>query len=160
MTRAHIVSGWVAIASLGPLAVALVAQYGWGLRPCHFCLLARVPYLFPAVAFALLCVTRHAMWRKLWVALAVLGWLLSAAISTAHVGIEQHWWRSGESGCSLLGSRISDDLQALRARILSGTLVACDQPAAEFLGLSMAAWNVVAALSAGGIAIALFRRYG
>ena len=33
------------LGALLPLAAALVAQFGFGLHPCHFCLLQRYPYL-------------------------------------------------------------------------------------------------------------------
>ncbi|MBY0408402.1 MAG: disulfide bond formation protein B [Rickettsiales bacterium] len=42
--------------------------------------------------------------------------------------------------------------------MLNAELVSCDQPRAHFLGLSMAAWNALAALGCGVFTLALLQR--
>jgi disulfide bond formation protein DsbB len=128
-----------------PLAGALLSQYGFGLHPCHFCLLQRYPYLVVIAAGALsLLVTRGGLiWRML-VALAIYALLVTAMLGAIHTGIENQWL-AYTGGC-VAQAPADGSLEALRAAIMNAPLVACDQPAVMFLGLSMATWNVLWAL--------------
>lgn len=129
-----------------PLSFALVAQYGFGLHPCHYCLLQRYPYLVPIVCGALsLLVTRGGLAWRILVALGIYGWLLTGLLGLIHTGIEMDLLIE-TSGC--VAQAPSDgSIEALRASIASAPLVACNDVAARFLGLSMASWNSITALA-------------
>lgn len=137
-----------------PLAVALVAQFGFGLHPCHFCLLERYPYLLVILAgIGTLLTPRMSLGWRLSVALGIMGWLATGLLSLVHSGIEQGWLHY-VGGC-VAQAAAGDSLEALRAQIAAAPLVACNEITAAFLGLSMATWNAVAAFAL--IALALLQ---
>jgi len=127
-----------------PLAVAMVAQFGFGLHPCHYCLLQRYPYLLViACGAALLLVQRGGLvWRGC-VALGICGWLATGTLGLIHTGIEAGLLHD-RGGC-VTQTPPDGSIEALRAAIASAPLVACNDVAAAFLGLSMATWNALAA---------------
>ncbi len=127
--------------SAGALAMAYLAQYGFGLAPCILCLYQRVPF-WSVVAIGAL----GAVWNKYPRAfLGTISALFAAnsVIAFYHTGVEQKWWRSFLEGCSTpdLGGSIED----LMARIEAAPVTTCDSiPWIDpILGLSMANWNVV-----------------
>ena len=128
------------------LAVALVSQYGFGLFPCELCIAQRVPYGLIALVAAPFLLKRFsdvARRRVLW--LCVLLFLADSGIAFYHTGVELHWF-PGPSGCT--SSTEPQTLEEMRRAIMEAELVSCDQPMAHVLGLSMAAWNGIAALGA------------
>ncbi|MFZ4541866.1 MAG: disulfide bond formation protein B [Rickettsiales bacterium] len=128
-----------------PLAGALISQYSFGFKPCHFCLLQRYPYLIVIAAGALsLLVTRgNLKWRAL-VAIAIYALLTTATLGLIHTGIEDKFL-TYTGGC-VAQAPTDGSLEALRAAIANAPIVACDQATAIFLGLSMATWNVLWAM--------------
>ena len=133
------------LGGLLPLAVAYCAQILLHLQPCHFCMLQRYPYVLVALMGAVL-LTRPRMglgWRFC-VALGLLGLLATGILGIIHTGIESGWLHY-TGGC-VTQAPADNSLAALRAAIASAPLVACDQPAAQFFGLSMASWNALWAL--------------
>lgn len=129
-----------ALALLGAaaaLALALVAQYGFGLAPCQMCHWQRWPY-FAAIPLALAALR----WPSRWLvgALAAL-FALDAGIAVFHAGVEWKWW-TGITECSG-GGLEATSLEALKAQIMGAPPVRCDEPALVVLGLSMAGWNAV-----------------
>ncbi len=122
------------------LAAAYVLQYGFGLEPCPLCLYQRYPY-FAAIAVLVigLVVARPAPA----LALALLLYALDAGIALYHTGVEAGLF-SLPSSCG--AEAAADSLDALRAQVLATPIPRCDQPAALFLGLSIAAWNALFAL--------------
>jgi disulfide bond formation protein DsbB len=133
------------IGGILPLGVALLSQYGFGLFPCELCLLQRYPYgvivLLAALAFVW---RRHAQRIATLSIIAIVAWLTTAGIAAYHVGVEQQWWDSA-TGCTAQ-TAAGSSIDELRAAILGSPLVSCSDASAVFLGLSMAAWNAVAAL--------------
>jgi disulfide bond formation protein DsbB len=128
-----------------PLAGALLSQFGFGFRPCHFCLLQRYPYVVVIAAGVLsLLVARGGVPWRLLVAVAIYALLVTATLGLIHTGIEGKWL-TYTGGC-VAQTPADASLEALRAAIASAPLVACDQATAVILGLSMATWNVLWAL--------------
>ena len=137
-----------------PLAVALVSQYGFGLHPCHYCLAQRYPYGLVIIAgVASLLVKRGGLAWRFCVALGIIGWLATGTLGLIHTGIETGWLI--EKGGCVAAAPADGSLDALRAAITSAPLVACNEVAAWFLGLSMATWNAICA--AGLIALAFLQ---
>lgn len=132
-------------ASVGALATALIAQYGFGLEPCPLCIYQRVPYVLAGLlALAALVRDRRGESRlTVWSAGAcALIFLVGGAIAFYHVGVEQQWWASAVCGGDALPRTLSlDDLQAA---LSAPPPKACDAIDWTFLGLSMATWNVAA----------------
>jgi disulfide bond formation protein DsbB len=131
----------VLVAAVAIPGAALVSQFGFGLEPCELCLWQRWPYL-AAFLFGLGALASRGRIRGLFLALAALSFAATAGIGVFHVGVEQHWW-AGLPSCS--GGSTPATVEALRAQLLGKPVVRCDDIAFEFLGISMAGWNVLAA---------------
>jgi disulfide bond formation protein DsbB len=125
-----------------PLGGALVAQYGFQLAPCHYCLLQRYPYILViAMGVLLLCVRRMGTPWRLAVAFGICGLLATATLGILHSGIEMGL--IAYTGGCVAASPTDGSIEALRAAIAAAPLVACDQAMAYFADLSMATWNVI-----------------
>ena len=136
----------VTVAAALILAIVYVAQYGFDLWPCTLCYGQRVPYFLVAVfgALSLMPAVDSRARRLILFHLAAL-FLLAAALALYHVGVEQHWWQ-GPKGCTGGGNRaisMEDLLSALSKPGQPG----CDQIAFSFAGISLAGYNLIAALS-------------
>lgn len=139
--------------SAGLLLAALAFQHIGGLAPCVLCIWQRWPHLAAVVIGLIALKSRHP-------ALPVLGALAaltSAGIGVFHVGVEQEWW-AGLAQCSVntLSGVSAGDL--LNTDVTVGAPAACDKVAWSFLGLSMAAWNVVASAFFAGLWLAAARK--
>lgn len=143
--------------SVAPLSVALVSQFIFGLFPCDMCIVQRYPYVLAALLVVPVFLYRgNPVWLRRFVWLAVLLWLTEAAAAFYHVGIEQAWWDSA-TGCTAQGTA-GDSLDDLKAAILGSPLVSCADAGAKFIGLSMAAWNSLYALSLMSAGLLMLRK--
>lgn len=129
------------VISAGALAMAYLAQYGFGLAPCILCLYQRVPFWSVVLIGA-----AGALWNRyprIFLGTISSLFAVNTVIAFYHTGVEQKWWRSFLEGCSTpdLGGSIED----LMARIEAAPVTTCDSiPWIDpVLGLSMANWNVV-----------------
>lgn len=147
---------FVAAASLGALAAAFTAQYGFGLRPCILCLAQRVPFALAAIiGLVALSGAVDSRIRRAMVIAAGLLFLFNGGLATYHVGVEHHWWAS--PGCSgEAGSAVS--VTGLAARMNKPAQVACDQPPWDFHGLTMAGLNIIYSFGLATVTLALARR--
>jgi disulfide bond formation protein DsbB len=122
---------------LAALAFALVAQYGFGLRPCNLCLIQRVPFVLAALLG--LAAARDGLPAFVLLRVAGLLLLLNGAVAVYHVGVEQHWWASAVCSGSQQGAVAVADLLAEMSKPAEPQ---CDTPAWSFHGITMAALNV------------------
>lgn len=142
--------------SVAALAVALVAQYGLELHPCHLCIYQRYPYAIIAL-IGLLAAWRGSLdVQKKAVLVCAALFFVDAGIAFYHTGVELQWF-PGPSGCTS-SSTGGESLEELRRQIMEAPLVACDQPMAYFFGLSFAGWNTITACCAGILTLVAFRR--
>lgn len=141
--------------ALAALATAWIAQYGFDLFPCELCLYQRLPYL-GIVALSLLSlmpvVDRPS--RHLAVQVCALLFATTAGIAAYHVGVEQGWW---QSSCAPTGAQSFSMDDVLSALEKPGT-PACDDVPFTFLGLSMAAYNMIAGLVLAALALWFTRK--
>jgi disulfide bond formation protein DsbB len=130
------------------LGAAFAFQYIGGLDPCVLCIWQRYPYGVVIV----LGLTGTGLARGAappeGVLIAVMGLVAltlftDAAIAGFHVGVEQKWWQ-GTSAC--VGAVGADSIEALRAQLLAQKVVRCDEIAWSLAGISMAGYNMAAAL--------------
>ncbi len=135
-----------ALFSFAALASALVAQYGFNLHPCPLCIYQRIPYAIIAVigVFAYFLRGKNGKYY-LAVACAAL-FFADAGIAVYHTGVEYGWFPAPTT-CSSSGG-IGQTLEEMRAAIMGAPLVTCAQAMAYIFGLSMAAWNALAAAAA------------
>lgn len=135
-----------ALAAAAALAVAYASQHWGGLLPCPLCIWQRYPYWAAIpVGLAALALPRLAAPALALLALLFLG---NAALGALHAGVEWGFWPSPVPECVVdagAAATVEDLLRGLRA----APAVPCDQAAVEVLGLSMAGWNALYALSVG-----------
>lgn len=131
------------VASVLILAAVFVSQYGFGLAPCQLCIWQRWAYA-GAIAFGLLAFVTSNGLRRAFLCLTGLAFAAGCGIAAFHVGVEQHWW-AGLASCS--GTDTPGSVEELRALLAGKKPVRCDEIAFQFLGLSMAGWNVVASFA-------------
>ncbi|MDX2074470.1 MAG: disulfide bond formation protein B [Alphaproteobacteria bacterium] len=133
-----------ALAAAFTLSTALIAQYGFHLYPCDLCLKQRYPYA-AIIAVGLIgaaCVRSSK--KGLWIVLfCTLLFALDAGIAFYHTGVELDIFK-GPDACSSSGGG-EQTLEEMRAAIMNAPLVSCKQAMAYFWGISMAAWNGLAA---------------
>ena len=134
--------------SAGMLGTALIGQYGFNLHPCHLCILQRYPYaaIIALGLFGFFAIKNSKIQKYLLLACIVL-LFVDGSIAFYHAGVELGIF-PGPSGCTSSG-KTGQTLEELRAEILGAPLVTCDQAMIHVLGLSMAAWNSIAAFGAG-----------
>jgi disulfide bond formation protein DsbB len=135
-------AAWLVLAaSIAIPGAAILSQFGFGLRPCELCIWQRWPYLF-AVIFSLIAALGPKRFQPLLLVLAALALVTTAGVGVFHVGVEQHWW-AGLASCS--GDSGATTLEEMRKQIMGAPIVRCDDIAFQFLGISMAGWNVITA---------------
>ena len=133
----------LAFYSVCALIAAYISQFIFDLQPCVLCLYQRVPFFVVtiiAVIAALLLKSEKSKKIVLFTCLGAL--LINVGIASYHVGVEKKIFE-GPSGCS--GSNLDEinNLEELKVAIKAAKAVRCDKPSFIYLGLSMAAWNVI-----------------
>ncbi|WP_343560474.1 disulfide bond formation protein B [Kiloniella sp. b19] len=140
------------------LLSALGFQYFGGLFPCVLCIYQRYAY-GAAMAFAVMAFgfKGNPSLRNLSLAGSALSFLGGAATAFFHVGVEHLWWE-GSSQCQGEPLDLSLSVEDLAADLLSRPFARCDQIPWDFLGLSMAGWNVILSLGLCLASLYLLRR--
>src|SRR6516165_3793541 len=147
---------FVLVASAAVLGGALLSQYWGGLAPCELCLLQRWPWA-AAIIISLVAIMVGSRAALPWVALLLAAvFAVGSAVAFYHVGVEKHWF-AGPTTCTG-AANAADTVEALKARILGQMPVRCDEPAWMLWGISLAGWNLLASLVAGGSCLAVFWR--
>ncbi|MEI8393461.1 MAG: disulfide bond formation protein B [Rhodospirillaceae bacterium] len=155
------VSGWRApalltLGGLGMIAAALFMQHVVGVQPCVLCLYQRWPYVIVAMlAMTALVFGRHRRLRAGLLGLCALAMLADTGIALFHVGIQNNWW-AGTAGCGVPDPAAT--LEELRARILDGPIVRCDEVSWSLFGISLAGYNIPITLIMAAFALAAARR--
>lgn len=146
-----------ALFSAAALALALIGQYGFSLHPCDLCIMQRYPYaavmLVGGVGWFL--AKSRSLQRALLLLCALL-FALDAGIAFYHTGVEYGWF-PGPDACSS-EAKPGQTLEEMRAAIMGAPLVTCAQAMAYIFGLSMAAWNALAAAAAAMAAFVAWRK--
>ena len=143
-------AGMTALLMLG--AAHAFEEFG-KLYPCILCLHQREVYWAALCVSVLAIIARHyiknpSIERSFDAILAVI-FLASAFVAGFHAGVEQHWWK-GIAGCAG-GGEIDPTASIIEALSKPQSAPSCDDISWQFIGLSMAGWNVVISL-----ALALF----
>lgn len=146
----------VLAASVAALALAYVAEMGYGLEPCRLCLYQRVPYVVAAVlAILALGMPAGSPGRRASIGVAALVFLVGAGIAFYHVGVEERWWASPACAGGLATDATLADLRQVLSRRAPP---ACDDAAWRLFGVSMAGYNLAASLGlAAGAAWGVWR---
>jgi disulfide bond formation protein DsbB len=142
--------------SLAALCVAWLAQYGFGLAPCHLCYLQRDAY-WAAIVLSVLAIVLgpRSPYRRWAVALIGLAFLTGAGLALYHVGVEQKWWVGSEACIGGIAGLSGADLEAA---IMNAPVTRCDEAAFELFGISMAGYNGLLSLALAAFAFWGFAR--
>jgi disulfide bond formation protein DsbB len=127
------------LVSMASLAFAYIAEYGFQVLPCDFCLYERGVYM-AVFAVGILSLKMKALkgHRGLFLQLFVLS--AGIALTFYHVGMEQHWW-AGPASCSGAGQAAS--FEEFRAQLMKTVRPRCDQINWTIFGISATAWNLM-----------------
>lgn len=140
------------------LLTALGFQYIGGLAPCVLCIYQRYAYGAAMVCAVLVfSAGRSSAMRTPALGGVALSFATGAGLALFHVGVEQLWWE-GSSSCQGQALDLSLSVEDLAADLLSRPYARCDQVPWDFMGLSMAGWNVILSLGLLGVAFSLLRR--
>jgi disulfide bond formation protein DsbB len=127
--------------ALCTLAAVLTMEYGFGLKPCELCTLQRIPYVIVIlVSLAALALPRS----RPRIVLAILAGLfcISTGLGVYHAGVEKSIFE-GPSACTSKPLDAGMTIEQLQAQIMAAPVVACNQPAWEWHGVTLAGLNAV-----------------
>lgn len=142
---------WLLAALTAAGLAAAWAIEAMGYAPCPLCLYQRYPYY---LAVPVLAGGALAGLPAAGLALAAALYLIDAGIAAYHSGVELGVLALPE-GCAAPGRAAS--LEELKAQVL-GTVPRCDRPELFMLGLSLANWNTLFALTLAALALSGLRR--
>ena len=127
---------FVAAASLG---FAYVAEHGYNIIPCDFCLYERCVYAAVIIVGLLGLKTNFLKGQRgIFAQLFVLS--IGIILTGYHVGMEQHWW-TGPASCT--GIQTATTLEDFRAQLMTKARPRCDQISWVLFGVSATVWNLV-----------------
>ena len=130
----------ITIASFSSLVVILTAyyfEYIEGLFPCKLCYWQRYPHFMNILIFPIF----YFFPMRSLIFIGMGSMLISISLAFYHVGVEQKYW-PGPNSCSNASIEGLTTDQLLD-QIMSAPIVRCDEIAWEFMGISMAGWNVL-----------------
>ena len=134
------------VLGLATIAGAWGSELLGGLVPCELCLEQRLAYYWGLPVLALILVfwnrlPRAALFVAMAIALLLFAW--SVWMAGYHAGVEWGFW-PGPTSCSGLGVAVSfEDLLNINAT----RVVPCDAIQFEFLGLTLAGYNLLISLA-------------
>ena len=134
------------VLGLTTIAGAWGSELLGGLVPCELCLEQRLAYYWGLPVLALILVFWNRLPRAAWfvaMAIALLLFAWSVWMAGYHAGVEWGFW-PGPTSCSGLGVAVSfEDLLNINAT----RVVPCDAIQFEFLGLTLAGYNLLISLA-------------
>lgn len=126
--------------SAGSLVAAFTSQYMFGLEPCILCLYQRLPF-FAVLFLSLLSLITTRKTRLILVGMCGVLLLAGASIAVYHVGVERGTFEMAD-GCVDTGGTPSS-IEEMTKQLMGAPSVPCNEVQFSFLGLSMAAWNML-----------------
>jgi disulfide bond formation protein DsbB len=138
-------SAVVFVIAAATIAAALAFEHVGGYAPCPLCLQQRYAYYFavPASAVAVfLAQGTTVKWTRILLILIAVAFVVNAGLGIYHSGVEWKWW-PGPDTCAT-ETAIEWGEGGLAEQLEDVRVIACDEAAWRFLGLSFAGWNAVA----------------
>lgn len=133
------------IVMIAAIGTAWGFQLIGGVMPCMLCLEQRVPY-YGAISLTLVALAlapRAPLLARFVLLVAAAAMAYGAGLGVYHAGAEWGYW-PGPNTCGNTGADVRD-ASSLLETLETTRLVTCTQDTGQFLGLSFAGWNVVAA---------------
>ena len=128
--------------SIIALVSAFFIEYVLGHQPCNLCVLERIPYLLAIIIVFLNY--KFILFEKFFILLLTIIFLVSAALSLYHLGIEQGFIQESlvcdlKSGSNLLSKE--EILKQLQEKSVS-----CKDVTFKMFGLSLTSYNILISL--------------
>tara|TARA_Y100001970_G_C14084198_1_gene776397 strand:+ start:573 stop:1052 length:480 start_codon:yes stop_codon:yes gene_type:complete len=142
--------------SILSLSIAFFIQYILGHKPCNLCLIERIPYLSAIVLISLIFIVKK--FEIILCTIVLLFFILGAAISFYHVGIEQGFFNESFV-CNLTNSPANLSADQLLKQ-LENAPISCKEVTFRFLGLSLATINTIISIILSGIMYFVIKNYG
>jgi len=128
--------------SIIALVSAFFIEYVLGHQPCNLCVLERIPYLLAIIIVFLNY--KFILFEKFFILLFTIIFLVSAALSLYHLGIEQGFIQ-GSLVCDLKsGSNLLSKEEILKQ--LQEKSVSCKDVTFKMFGLSLTSYNILISL--------------
>jgi disulfide bond formation protein DsbB len=148
----------IALVCIGAVAIGLVAQHGFDMKPCPWCIFQRVLYL----AIALVALVGWATPARAASLLATLG-VLAIALGGVAAALFQHQVAAKDSSCAFtLADRFLSltGLETALPPLFQVTATCADAAAARLLGLPFEVWSglLFALIAATALALLWHRR--
>ena len=135
----------VALGSLAVIGGAWFIELVLGIKPCHLCLIGRLPHYagIPVAAAAAFAARsdHHQHYARSFLVLAAAIYLIGAGIGAYHAGVEWGVFQ-GPTDCTgtLTQPALVDDFLK---QLDTVKIIRCDEVAMRIFGLSLAAWNAI-----------------
>ncbi len=126
--------------SLAVLIGAYSFEYIGGFFPCKLCYWQRYPHFLNV----LLVLTYFLVKIRILIFIGTASMLTSTILAFYHVGVEQKYWLGPNSCSNFSIDGLTTD--QLLDQIMSAPIVRCDEVVWEFIGISMAGWNMFISL--------------
>ena len=123
--------------SLAALIGAYSFEYIGGFFPCKLCYWQRYPHFFNV----LLALFYFLVQVRILIFIGAASMFTSMILAFYHVGVEQKYWLGPNSCTNFSIDGLTTD--QLLDQIMSAPIVRCDEIVWEFIGISMAGWNVL-----------------
>ena len=119
-----------------------------GVKPCHLCLIGRIPHYIgiPVAALALIANRESVSPRigRAMLALLAIVFLVGTGIAVYHSGVEFGIF-AGPTDCTGTIEKAAD-IQDFLKQLQTVKVIRCDEVAMRIFGLSLASWNAVISL--------------
>jgi disulfide bond formation protein DsbB len=145
----------ILIFSVFALGAAYFIQHILGHKPCNFCLIERLPYMFAIIIISLGLILKK--FEKAIIIFLILIFLAATIISFYHFGIEQGFFK--ESLVCNLDSSITNSSKEDLIKELQQQTVSCKDVSFRIFTLSLATINTIISLILCVITIKLFLNY-
>jgi disulfide bond formation protein DsbB len=135
------------------ILVALAFEHFGGYVPCPLCLQQRYAYYFAVPASAIAFFVAHGTtlrWARILLILTAIAFAVNAILGIYHSGVEWKWWPGPDTCATEMPLQWGEG--GLARQLETARMVACDEAAWRFLGLSFAGWNALASAFLAGIA--------
>ena len=138
----------VLLVSLFTIGGAWFIELVLGVKPCHLCLIGRIPHYIgiPVAALALIANRESVSPRigRVLLALLAIVFLVGTGIAAYHSGVEFGIF-TGPTDCTGTIEKAAD-IQDFLKQLQTVKVIRCDEVAMRILGLSLASWNAVISL--------------
>lgn len=119
------------------LLTAFIAEYGFGIIPCHLCLYER--YVYGALGvLGVVSAFHFSPFLFNLTGFIILGGL---GLAIYHLGVESHWWQAPHA--CLSPPLAAGNFEDFKSHFMKKSTARCDQINWVIFGVSATIWNVV-----------------